>query len=54
LINNPLGHDITGNSATLSHPEFATAIGIARYGGMRQRNRPRQRFSIRDVLPFLR
>jgi cell division protein FtsA len=46
--------NITGNSATLSHPEFATAIGIARYGGMRQRNRPRQRFSIRDVLPFLR
>jgi cell division ATPase FtsA len=46
--------NITGNTATLNHPEFATAIGIARYGGMRLRNRPRTRFSIRDVLPFLR
>ena len=46
--------NITGNSATLGHPEFATAIGIARYGGMRLRNRPRPRFSLRDVLPFLR
>jgi cell division protein FtsA len=46
--------NITGNSATLGHPEFATAIGIARYGGMRLRNRPRPRFSLRNVLPFLR
>lgn len=46
--------NITGNSATLAHPEFATAIGIARYGGMRLRNQPRPRFSLRDLLPFLR
>lgn len=46
--------NIAGNSATLAHPEFATAIGIARYGGMRLRNRPRPRFSLRDVFPFFR
>lgn len=46
--------NITGNAATLSHPEFATAIGIARYGGMRLRGRPRQRFNLRDVFPFFR
>ena len=31
---------------------IATAIGIARYGGMRLRNRPRSRFNLRDVIPF--
>jgi cell division protein FtsA len=46
--------NITGNSATLAHPEFATAVGIARYGGMRLRGRPRPRFNFRDVFPFFR
>jgi cell division protein FtsA len=46
--------NITGNAATLAHPEFATAIGIARYGGMRLRGKPRQRFNLRDVFPFFR
>jgi len=46
--------NITGNSTTLSHPEFSTAIGIARYGGMRLRGRPRPRFNLRDVFPFFR
>jgi hypothetical protein len=33
---------------------FSTAIGIARYGGMRLRGRPRPRFNLRDVFPFFR
>ena len=49
-------NNITGNAATLAHPEFATAIGIARYGGMRLRGKSPRSPSLRlsDFLGFFR
>ena len=32
--------DVSGSTAALDQPEFATAIGLARFGALRQRRRP--------------
>lgn len=44
--------DVSGPTASLDQPEFATAIGLARFGAMRQR-RPAQGGLFRNVLTGL-
>jgi cell division protein FtsA len=43
-------HNVSGPADVLANPEFATAIGLVRYGAMRRQNRPRSRFDFRHAL----
>ena len=45
--------NIAGNTAALSHPEFATAIGIARYGSLKMKQERKGVFGMK-ALSFLR
>jgi len=41
--------NVSGAAEELGHPEFATAIGLARYGAMRARRQPRQKLGVREL-----
>ncbi len=41
--------NVSGAAEELGHPEFATAIGLARYGAMRARRQPRQKLGVRGL-----
>lgn len=46
------GHvqNASGPADVLANPEFATAIGLVRYGAMRAQQRPRDRFGLKSAL----
>ncbi len=46
-------HNVSGPADVLANPEFATAIGLVRYGAMRLQNRSRSRFGFRATLQSL-
>ena len=46
-------HAVSGPADVLANPEFATAIGLVRYGAMRLQTRARSRFGIRATLQSL-
>ncbi len=43
-------HNVSGPADVLANPEFATAIGLVRYGAMRLQTRPRSRFGLKSTL----
>ncbi|HTI73241.1 MAG TPA: cell division protein FtsA [Candidatus Limnocylindria bacterium] len=45
--------NISGNTVALGHPEFATAIGIARYGALKMKQEPKPVLGLK-ALSFLR
>jgi cell division protein FtsA len=41
--------NVSGPADVLANPEFATAIGLVRYGSMREQRKPRSRFDLRTA-----
>lgn len=46
-------HNVSGPADVLANPEFATAIGLVRYGSMKLQSRARGRFDFRHTLQNL-
>ena len=45
--------NVSGPADVLGNPEFATAIGLVRYGAMREQRKPKRRWDFASTLSSL-